>query len=91
VKPRLARLLAEVAIIDIASQPEHATLLSRRPPHQHDYKRVLKRHHLPALASKRLDIIASHMALATTNQFSPMRKLLATSRNATPLAQTPNS
>jgi hypothetical protein len=33
-----------------------------------DYKRVLKRHYRPALASKRLDIITSHMAPAITDQ-----------------------
>jgi integrase len=39
-------------------------LPSKKPRTQYDYKRVLTRHYLPALATKRLDAITSHMTTA---------------------------
>jgi integrase len=42
-------------------------LPQKKPRTQYDYKRVMERHYLPTLASKRLDAITSHMTTAITD------------------------
>jgi integrase len=42
-------------------------LPAKKPRTQYDYKRVLDRHYLPTLQTKRVDAITSHMVLAITD------------------------
>ena len=46
---------------------EKIYLPAKKPRTQYDYKRVLKRHYLPTLATKRLDAVTSHMVTAITD------------------------
>jgi integrase len=53
----------------------------KKPRTQYDYKRILTRHYLPTLATKRLDAVTSHMALAITDGLvhTPAELIQATS------------
>jgi integrase len=43
-------------------------LTGKKPRTQYDYKRVLNRHYLPTLASKRVDAVSSHMVMAVLDE-----------------------
>jgi integrase len=60
---------------------EKTHLLTKKPRTQYDYKRVLKRHYLPTLATKRLDAITPGMLLGITDGLvhTPSELIQATS------------